>query len=115
MGIASSNFRSPTASHSTTAFSTGESSARSPTPPDSCAAFTQFSEGGDPVTLEYKINFLRPAKGDRIVAEGFVLRAGKSVAVARVDVYVESAGEERKHCAAMQQSVMRAPGELDIR
>ncbi len=74
-----------------------------------CAAFTQFPDGGDPVTLEYKINFLRPAKGDRIIAEGIVLRAGKSVSVARVDVYVESRGEQRKLCAALQQSVMRAP------
>jgi uncharacterized protein (TIGR00369 family) len=74
-----------------------------------CAAFTLFPTGGDPVTVEYKINFLRPAKGDRIVAQGSVLRAGRSVSVTRVDVYIESAGEQPKLCAALQQSVMRAP------
>jgi uncharacterized protein (TIGR00369 family) len=74
-----------------------------------CAAFTLFPGGGNPLTLEYKINFLRPAQGDRIVAEGMVLRAGRSVSVTRVDVYVESAGQERKLCAALQQSIMRAP------
>jgi uncharacterized protein (TIGR00369 family) len=74
-----------------------------------CAAFTLFPAGGNPLTLEYKINFLRPAKGNRIVAEGMVLRAGRSVSVTRVDVYVETSGEERKLCAALQQSVMQAP------
>ncbi len=74
-----------------------------------CAAFTLFPPGGDPVTVEYKINFLRPAKGERIVAEGTVVRAGRSVSVSRVDVFVESPGKARELCAVLQQSVMRVP------
>ena len=34
------------------------------------AALTQLPAGSDVVTLKYKVNFLRPAAGDRLVAEG---------------------------------------------
>jgi uncharacterized protein (TIGR00369 family) len=64
--------------------------------------------GSEVVTLEYKVNFLRPAAGDRLLAEGSVLRAGRSVTVTRVDVFVEADGR-RSLCAALQQSIMRAP------
>jgi uncharacterized protein (TIGR00369 family) len=71
------------------------------------AALSLLPVGSEVVTLEYKINFLRPAAGDRLVAEGSVLRAGRSVMVTRVDVFVEARGR-RSLCAALQQSIMRA-------
>jgi uncharacterized protein (TIGR00369 family) len=71
------------------------------------AAMTLFPAGTDVVTLEYKINFLRPAVGDILIAEGLVLRVGRTVSVTRVDVYIQS-GERRTLCAAIQQSVMLA-------
>ncbi len=76
------------------------------------AALTRMPMGSEVVTLEYKINFLRPAAGDRLVAEGRVLRAGRSVLVTRVDVFVENGGR-RSLCAALQQSLMRAPSRED--
>ena len=72
------------------------------------AAHSLLPLGSDVVTLEYKVNFLKPAAGERLLAEGTVLRAGRSVTVTRVDVFVEAAGR-RGHCAALQQSIMRAP------
>ena len=72
------------------------------------AALTLLPVGSDFVTLEYKVNFLRPAAGERLVAEGSVLRAGRSLTVTRVDVFVE-AGGRRSLCAALQESVVRAP------
>ncbi|WP_433234759.1 PaaI family thioesterase [Actinomadura nitritigenes] len=38
------------------------------------AAFTLFPEGTSVLTVEYKINLLAPAEGERIEAEGTVLR-----------------------------------------
>ena len=73
------------------------------------AALTLLPAGSEVLTLEYKINFLRPAAGARLAAEGAVLRPGRSVTVARVDVYV-LAGDRMLLCAALQQSIMRAPG-----
>lgn len=71
------------------------------------AAMTLMPEGVDVLTLEYKINFLRPASGEALIAEGEVLRAGRAVTVTRANVYVV-AGGLRVPCAAIQQSIMRA-------
>ena len=72
------------------------------------AALTLLPVGSEVVTLEYKVNFLRPALGDRLVAEGSVLRAGRSVSVTRVDVFVEAGGRSSL-CAALRRSIVRAP------
>lgn len=53
---------------------------------------------GDVVTGEYKINYLRPATGNTLVARAKVLRAGKVHAVCQCEVFaVTSEGE--KLCA----------------
>lgn len=63
------------------------------------AAYTStLGEGRICVTIELKINFMKPAKGDLLVAEATVLSAGKSVGVVRADVYAET-GAERAHAA----------------
>ncbi len=73
------------------------------------ACLTLLPPGSEVLSLEYKINFLRPAAGRRLVAEGTVLRAGRSVAVARVDVHVVAEdGDGRALCAALQQSCVPA-------
>lgn len=73
------------------------------------AAMTMVPEGSDVLTLEYKINFLKPAKGSSIIAEGVVLRAGRSVLVTRADVFA-CEGESRILCAALQQSIVPVVG-----
>lgn len=75
------------------------------------SALTLMPAGSEVVTVEYKINFTRPAHGRLIRAVGHVLRAGKSITTARVDVNVVEqgtvgAGQERL-CAAMQATFMR--------
>ncbi len=50
--------------------------------------------GGDGVTAEYKINYLRPATGRRLIARAEVLQVGKTQAVCRCDVLVERDGRE---------------------
>ncbi len=72
------------------------------------AALTVLPAGSEVLTLEYKINFLRPAAGETLVAEGQVLRAGQSICVTRVDIFAELAGR-RSLCAGLQQSMIRAP------
>ncbi len=48
----------------------------------------------DVVTVEFKINYLRPAIGDRLRCTATVLRAGKTVIVAEALVYAGAAGKE---------------------
>ena len=46
------------------------------------------------------IDFLRPAKGERLRAKGQVIKAGKRQVVVRSDVWAESEGEAPVHVAA---------------
>jgi len=48
----------------------------------------------DVLTVEFKINYLRPALGDRLRCTATVLRAGKAVIVAEALVYASNAGKE---------------------
>jgi uncharacterized protein (TIGR00369 family) len=72
------------------------------------AAMTMAPEGSEVLTLEYKINFLRPAAGEAVIATGEVLRAGRSMIVTRIDIHVRR-GDELILCAAAQQSIVPAP------
>lgn len=54
--------------------------------------------GANVLTSEFKINYLRPAKGERLIARAEVLSAGKRQAVVRCDVFVITQGGE-KLCA----------------
>jgi uncharacterized protein (TIGR00369 family) len=46
------------------------------------------------LSTEFKINLLAPAKGDRIIARGRVVKAGRTLTVAQSEVFAESAGQE---------------------
>lgn len=48
----------------------------------------------DVLTVEFKINYLRPAIGDRLRCTATVLRAGKTVIVAEALVYAGNGGKE---------------------
>jgi uncharacterized protein (TIGR00369 family) len=59
------------------------------------AAHTLMDSGVDVLTVEYKIDLLRPASGDRVLARGRVLRSGRTLTVCRGEAVVVGAGEER--------------------
>lgn len=48
----------------------------------------------DVLSVEFKINYLRPAIGDRLRCSASVLRGGKTVIVAEALVYASNAGKE---------------------
>lgn len=47
------------------------------------------------LTVEFKINFLAPGIGERAIARGEVVRAGRTLTVARAEVAVVHEGSER--------------------
>ena len=57
------------------------------------------------VTSEYKINYLRPAIGQTLVARASVQYAGRTQAVCRCDVFAVNQGEE-KLCATAQGTIV---------
>jgi uncharacterized protein (TIGR00369 family) len=62
---------------------------------DSACAWAAGSVAGDVVTTEYKINFLAPATGERIIGVGSVLKASSRMVVTKAEVYAEKGGERR--------------------
>lgn len=50
------------------------------------AAYTLMPTDSTLLAVEYKIHFLSPASGDRLVARGRVVRPGRTLSVARVEV-----------------------------
>ena len=59
------------------------------------------------VTSEFKINYVRPAMGEFILARATVIYSGKNQAVCRCEVYVCSEGRENL-CATAQGTITRA-------
>ncbi|CAB3883606.1 PaaI family thioesterase [Achromobacter mucicolens] len=61
------------------------------------AAYTLFGPGEDVLTSEFKMNFLAPAKGDRFVATGRVVKPGKRLSVCQVEMFAHD-GEQATLC-----------------
>ena len=70
------------------------------------AALSLLSAGSEVVTVEYKINFLRQAKGQMLRADAHVLNSGKTLSVVRVDVAAFDDGKS-DICATLQATMMR--------
>ncbi len=70
------------------------------------AALTLLPAGSEVVTIEYKINFLRPAVGELLRATGRVLRPGRSVTVCQIDLEAVAQGKATQ-CGLMQATYMR--------
>jgi len=69
------------------------------------AAYSLMALGGRVLSIEFKVNLLAPAVGERFEARGRVLRAGKTVTVCRADVAAIS-GRAEKLVAAMTGTMM---------
>ena len=72
------------------------------------AAFSLMPAGGSLVTVEYKMNILNPARAS-LVARGHVVKPGRTLTVARAEVYAQ----DGTHVATMQQTLMALPGRPD--
>jgi uncharacterized protein (TIGR00369 family) len=75
------------------------------------AALTLAPEDREVLTVEYKINFLAPAWGHKLLARGEVLMAGRRLFVCKAEVVVVSGEGEETPCAALQQTIATAPAE----
>lgn len=58
------------------------------------AAATLMDADVDVLTAEFKINLLAPAQGERLVARGRVLRAGRTLTVCRGEAFAVAGGED---------------------
>jgi uncharacterized protein (TIGR00369 family) len=70
------------------------------------AAYSLMPPGSDILTVEYKINLMRPALPPTVRAEGRVLRAGRTLTVCRADIFHFVDGRPEA-CALLQSTLMR--------
>jgi len=63
--------------------------------------------GGNALTVEFKINYIRPAIGSQLIARARAEGVGKRTSVCRCELHV-SDGHTEKLCALAQGTVIRA-------
>ncbi len=76
------------------------------------AAYTLMAAGSSVLSVEYKINLLAPADGERLMASGQVVRPGRTLTVCDLEVVVLKS-RARTLCARGLQTlicVQRRPG-----
>ena len=56
-------------------------------------ALTVIPEGQEVLTVEFKINLLRPVTGRKIIAAGSVIKAGKSLVITEAEVTDADSGK----------------------
>ncbi|MEO5764652.1 MAG: PaaI family thioesterase [Casimicrobiaceae bacterium] len=76
------------------------------------AGYSLFPEDSSVLTVEFKLNLLAPAAGERLVAEGRVIKPGRTLAITQGEVHAERGGK-RTLVALMQQTLMVMHGRPD--
>lgn len=77
------------------------------------AAFSLMPPHTGVLTVEYKINFVAPARGDALVAQGRVVKTGRTLTVCWGEAYAESGGPP-KLVATMVGTLMTIRGREDV-
>ena len=70
------------------------------------AAYTLMAAGSNVLSVEFKLNLLRPAQGETFVARAEVIKAGKTLTIVRADVFAMNGNEERQLVATMQGTMI---------
>lgn len=69
------------------------------------AALTLMPAGKDVLTVEFKVNLLRPAMGQHFFAVATVIKPGRTLTITRADVFAVS-GSDQELVAAMQATMI---------
>lgn len=82
---------------------------------DSCAGYAAFSlmpPGSSVLSIEFKVNLIAPADGERLLARGKVVRSGRTITVCQMEAEVEKHGQ-RTVCMVGQATMMCLAGTAD--
>ena len=69
------------------------------------AAFTLMPIGARVLSVEFKVNLLSPARGERFRAEGRVIKAGRTITVCEGKLF-SIQGDDESLCALMQATMI---------
>ena len=70
------------------------------------AAYTLMPPNSDVLAVEFKVNLMRPAKGETFVARAEVVKSGRTLTVVRADVHALTGNDQRELVAIMQGTMM---------
>ncbi|WP_434514298.1 PaaI family thioesterase [Dechloromonas sp. ARDL1] len=76
------------------------------------AAMTLVAASASVLTVEYKMNLVAPADGEKLIARGKVVRPGRTLVVTQAEVFAVKDGKETL-CALMQQTIMVMHGKSE--
>ena len=78
------------------------------------AALTRMPASAAVLTVEYKVNFLSPAEGEKLIARGRVLKPGRTLMVCLGEVHSEKDGKEKLVATMLATMIAReATGLVD--
>ena len=69
------------------------------------AAMTVFPMDRSVLTVEFKLNLINPARGERLEAQGRVVKPGRTLTICHLDVWAEDSGH-RLHVATGLQTLI---------
>jgi uncharacterized protein (TIGR00369 family) len=78
------------------------------------AGYSLFPKNSSVLTVEFKLNLLRPAQGDRLRAIGQVVKLGRTLSFCDLSVLADDAGSEIL-CASGQQTLICLHDRIDGR
>lgn len=70
------------------------------------AAYTVLAEEEECVSAEFKVNFLYPARGEKLIARGGIIKVGRTLVIAEATVSVVKEGKEIE-CGLMLHTLAR--------
>ena len=76
------------------------------------AAMTMVPASASVLTVEYKMNLVAPADGEKLIARGKVARPGRTLIITQAEVFALKCGVETL-CALMQQTIMVMHGKTE--
>jgi uncharacterized protein (TIGR00369 family) len=73
------------------------------------AAYSLMPAGSAVLSVEFKVNLLRPAKGETFIARAEVLKPGKTLTVVRADVFAVAGTAPKQLVATMLATIICLP------
>jgi uncharacterized protein (TIGR00369 family) len=66
------------------------------------AAFSLMPADASVLTVEYKLNILRPGQGEAMIARGRVVKPGRTLTIVQADVFARNGDREEQVVASLQ-------------
>ncbi len=76
------------------------------------AAFSLMPADATVLTVEFKLNMLRPGRGETMIARGRVLKPGRTLSIVQADVFARDGGREEQVVSSLQ-TLMCLAGKSD--